>query len=213
MSRNKWLVVICDVVIIFALLFYFMKPTHHVVISKNIKIDGVVLPTPQNIGPFQLKDQNDHPFTQNQLKNHWTFMFFGFTNCGMVCPTTLTELNKMYKTLQKDLPEKQLPQIVFVTVDPDRDTTKRIKGYMNSFNKNFIGTRASIEDTVNLEKRLHIIAAKIQIDGQGKDRYTIDHSAEILLFNPAGQLQAYFSYPHKHEQMVKDYKSLLTSIS
>lgn len=177
--------------------------------SKNIKIDGVFLQQATSVSPFNLTDQNGDAFTQSNLKGRWTFLFFGFTNCGYVCPTTLTELNKMYKTLEKELPNKQLPQIVLVTVDPERDTISRMKDYVNAFNPNFVGVRADLSVTEQLERELHIVAVKMQSKDQSSDHYSINHSAEILLFNPEGKIQAYLSYPHQADQMAADYKLIL----
>lgn len=205
------LFILLDMIIITALVIYFgvIRPEQRQ--AMRVSIDGTYLTTPQQISNFALTDNHGKTFTKDNLKGHWTMMFFGFTNCGMVCPTTLDALNKMYQTMQKDMPANQLPQVVFVSVDPDRDTVERINDYMNAFNKNFIGVRAEIAETIALEKQLHIVAAKMQVDGQGKNQYTINHTAEILLFNPDAQLQALFSYPHEPEQMVKDYKLILSS--
>jgi len=183
----------------------------HREVASNVKIDGVFLTKPKEINNFKLSASNAQTFTKENLNGHWTLMFFGFTNCSMVCPTTMAALNGMYKQLEKDLPADQMPQVVMVSVDPDRDSVKRMKDYVTAFNPNFIGTRADITETVALEKQLNIAAAKLQVDGQGKNQYTINHSAEVLLFNPKGQLQAYLSFPHKAEQMAEDYKLIIKS--
>lgn len=209
--HKKKIIFLIIIVIFFLITFIYLGMKKEVTPLKNIKIDGIVLPRAQAIEPFQLVDQNGKPFNQTHLKGKWTFMFFGFTNCGYVCPTTLSELNKMYKVLQKELPESELPQIIFVSVDPDRDTVARIKQYLHAFNKNFIGLRGGEAETTLLEKKLHISAVKMQAEGESLDHYMINHSAEILVFNTDGKLQAYFSYPHQAEQMVRDYKLILNA--
>lgn len=176
--------------------------------AENIKIDGVFLTTPKTIADFQLTTNDGKPFTKENLKGHLTMMFFGFTNCSYVCPTTMSALNKMYKTLQKDLPADQLPQIVMISVDPERDTAAKMNSYVTTFNPNFVGLTGKAEDTKALEKQLNIVAVKVK-SGKGKNNYYMDHSAEILLFNTNGELQAYMSYPHTPEQLVKDYKLML----
>lgn len=181
---------------------------HHY-FSKKIKIDGVVLDTPTPIPHFNFTDQNNHVFTEENLKGRWTFMFFGFTNCGYVCPTTLTELNKMYKILQKKSAQNILPQIVFVSVDPERDTIQRIGEYIDAFNSKFIGIRADANETEILEKQLHILAVKVKSANQTGDHYSINHTAEILLINPKGHIQAYLSFPHRVDSLIKDYQLIL----
>lgn len=174
--------------------------------AKQIKIDGFYLPKSQLIKDFHLTDNHGKSFDKNNLLGHWTLMFFGFTNCGMICPSTMSALNGMYQQLEKQLPAQQLPQVVMVSVDPERDTVTRMNSYINAFNKHFIGVRGDSSETIALQKQLHIVAEKMQVEGQGKDHYTINHTAEIMVINPKGELQAYFSYPHEAEQMVRDFK-------
>ena len=209
-KKNKKItfIVILIVAIVAAIEIYFGFLQHHEV-ANNVKIDGVYLAQTKEIANFKLMDTRNKSFTKANLQGHWTLMFFGFTNCGMVCPTTMAALAGMYKGLEKELSADQLPQVVMVSVDPDRDTTSRLKEYVSSFNPSFIGVRAEISETIALEKQLHIAAAKLQVDGQGKNQYTINHSAEILMFNPKGQVQAYLSFPHKAEQLMKDYKLIV----
>jgi protein SCO1/2 len=180
--------------------------------SHPIKIDGVYLTTPSDIPNFHLTDNNNHVFSKESLKHHWTFLFFGFTNCGYVCPVTLTELNKMMVLLKKKLSTSDIPQIVFISVDPERDTVERLNGYLGTFNPQFIGLHGGEAETDALEKKLHIVAAKMEsTQGNPKKNYTIDHTAEILLINPDAKLQAYLSYPHQAEHMAKDYQKILTA--
>lgn len=178
---------------------------------REVKIKGVFLAESKVIQDFQLMDHKGRQFSKENLMGHWTLMFFGFTNCGYVCPTTMTELNQMYKKLKIELPDTKLPQIVLVTVDPERDSMNRMNDYVNAFNTNFIGARAELKETEALEKQLHISAIKMQAEGQAKDQYMVNHSAEILLFNPNGKLQAYLSFPPKADQLVKDYKTILST--
>ena len=183
-------------------------------VEAKAKIDGVYLPESKRIEDFKLVDNAGQTFTQDNLKGHWTLMFFGFTNCGMVCPTTMSALNKMYNTLSAELPVEKMPQVVMVSVDPDRDSIQRMNEYVTSFNPHFIGARAEIAQIEKMQQAFHLVAVKMQADGQDKDHYTINHSAEIVVINPQGELQAFMSAPHEPEQMAKDYKSmLLTNVS
>jgi protein SCO1/2 len=178
---------------------------------SQVKIDGVVIPETKNINDFHFTDQYGSSFTKTNLQGHWTMLFFGFTNCGYVCPTTLSALNKMYQMLEEESIE--LPQVVLVSVDPERDSVARMKEYISTFNSRFIGVRGEQQETDAFTHQLHISAVKMQADGEGNDHYMINHSAEILLINPEGKIQAYLSYPHQAEQMAKDYKAILTAYS
>jgi protein SCO1/2 len=208
-SHKKLITVILSVLIGVAAVAMYFAVSHKREPVTVAQIDGVFLPTPKDISDFKLTDNAGQAFTKESLKGHWTLMFFGFTNCGMVCPTTMSALNKMYTTLAMDVPRDQMPQVVMVSVDPDRDSVQRMNEYVTSFNPHFIGARAQMPQIESLEKELHLVAVKMDVEGQGKDNYTINHSAEILVFNPNGQLQAFMSSPHKPEQMVKDVKSML----
>lgn len=177
--------------------------------SPTVKINGVYLSQPQLIKDFHLTDQHGQPFSLANLKGHWTLLFFGFTNCGSVCPTTLAALNKMYPQLQKDLAAAQIPQIVMVSVDPQRDTVARMNDYINAFNKDFIGIRGSAAETTQLERQLHVLAERVQGADANKDHYSVNHTAEIMVINPNGGIQAYLSYPHEAEQMATDYRRIL----
>lgn len=176
--------------------------------SPPISIDGVYMPKSVPISDFHLTDNHGQPFNKANLIGKWTMLFFGFTHCKYVCPVTMTELNHMYDELSKTLPEKDLPQVVFISVDPERDSVSRMDNYVTSYNPHFIGARGEIKDTEELERQLNVLAVKVQRD-KSKADYSMDHSAEIFLFNPNGELQAYLAYPHKAKQMVKDYTAVL----
>lgn len=198
-NRKLMAIILFDVLIISLLIIYFGLLRPHL----DIKINGTYIKTPIDITEFNFIDNHGMPFSKKNLEGHWSMVFFGFTNCEMVCPTTMTELNKMYKSLQQDLPKNQWPHVVFISVDPDRDTVEKLNRFMNSFNSHFIGLRADMAKTRALEKQLHITVAK---------NNPISHSMDILLLNPAAQVQAYFPYPHQAGKIAADYKLILDTI-
>jgi protein SCO1/2 len=176
--------------------------------ADNIKIDGLYLTEPTEIADFSLINNQGKTFNKESMKGRWTMLFFGFVHCPMVCPATMAELDKMYKVLQNELPKDKLPQVVLISVDPERDTVSQLNEYVKTFNPNFIGARGDLSATESLEKQLHILAVKMHTE---RKNYTVNHSAEILLFNPDVKLQALLSYPHHAEQMIKDYKLIVGS--
>jgi len=210
-NHTKLIVILfCMMVIVSTLVIYYGLIDHHkkTVNVGAIKINGILLPQPNVIQNFAFTDHYGNTFTKDNLKGHWSFLFFGFTNCGYVCPTTMTVLNKMYKMLEKNLSSEKLPMVILVSVDPERDTVARMNDYINSFNPRFVGLRADSQLTDAFVKNMHVSAVKMQAEG-ADDQYTINHSAEILLINPDAKVQAYFSYPHNADQMAKDYKLIL----
>lgn len=180
---------------------------------EKLNINGFVLPELQAVEAFTLIDDNGQPFTEKNLHDQWHLLFFGFSHCGFVCPTTMAELNKMYKQLQGRLPEALLPQVVMISVDPHRDTVKRLHTYVRAFNDHFKGARGDSKAVNALQKQFHIIAVKIPASkntgGDKNHEYTISHSSEIMVIDPQGRLRAFLSYPHESVQMAHDYELIL----
>lgn len=168
--------------------------------------NATVFTQPRAITPFKLQDDAGKSFTNTNLMGHWSLLFFGFTNCAMICPTTMTELNKMYQLLEKDK-IKNLPQVIFISVDPERDTVKRVHDYVRSFNPNFIGVTGKEKEIATLAKQLGVMFMKLPNKENPKD-YAIDHSAFIVLVDPNGQAYGIFSSPHQAEDMAQNYKQI-----
>lgn len=168
--------------------------------------NATVFQQPRAIVPFELQGDAGKPFTNQDLTGHWSLLFFGFTNCAMICPTTLTELNKMYELL-KNAKVKDMPQVVFISVDPERDTVKRIHGYVQSFNPEFKGATGSEAELTKLTKNMGVMYMKIT-NKEDRKHYAIDHSAFIVLVNPKGQMYSIFTTPHEADVMAKNYKQI-----
>lgn len=161
--------------------------------------NGTVFPIPRDITPFNLVNAEQKPFTNNDLNGHWSILFFGFTQCPQLCPTTLAILNDTYQQLEKKKNVK-LPQIVFISVDPERDTPPVIQKYIASFNKNFVGATGSQDEIKKLTATLNVLYMKVQKPNTNDPMsYQIDHSGTLLLVNPEGKLLALFSSPHTAE--------------
>lgn len=138
-------------------------------------------------------------------------MFFGFTNCGYLCPTTMAELGKMYRILESQH-VKQLPQIVMVSIDPERDDQNKLFNYVTSFHPQFYGARGQEEAIKNMTHEMGIAYAKIlEKEGTGDTKnYDIQHSGAVILFNPQGELNAFFTTPHHADVLAKDYLLLVS---
>ncbi|NND64646.1 MAG: SCO family protein [Gammaproteobacteria bacterium] len=126
--------------------------------------------------------------TDNQL---WKIVFFGFTHCPDICPTTLYQLDQLHQSLS--LPLQQQLQIVFVTVDPPRDTVDRMKTYLQSFDNKIIGMRAETNALENISRQLGVAYHRVDLD---ETNYSMDHSASLYLLNPAGQWAGIATAPH-----------------
>ncbi len=204
-------VILPSVFIIICIVFYFfiIRPQQDYYYAHYVKINGIYLLKPLEISNFELIDNHSTTFTKNNLKGHWTLLFFGFTHCSVVCPTTMARLNETYKILEKTLPNKQLPQIVFISIDPDHDSIDRLNQYVASFNPHFISAKTTIEKTAALEKQFHATSTKILEENQEPNLDTITHSSEIILVNPEANIQAYFYYPPQSDRLAEDYHAIL----
>ncbi len=195
------------------LCLFFIATTVNAGQLKNLdtqSLTGTVIDKPKLIKDFSLTNSDGTPFTNKNLKNHWTFLFFGFTRCGYVCPTSMTALKQAYAELQKN-PNLPKPQVVFVSIDPERDDFSRIHHYVTSFNQDFIGATGSKTALNQLTSQLGILYMKIiRADQKTKtsNDYDIDHTGSILLVDPDGELIAVFSMPHQANRIVKDYSAI-----
>jgi len=168
-------------------------------------VAGTLLQPPRPLPQFSLIDQDGQPFDASRLQNRWSLLFFGFTNCPDVCPATLAVLAQIEKQLQ-DLPPTKQPQIVLVSVDPQRDTPEQLSKYVKFFSPSFVGVTGQ-EDAIKAFTRALGVPVAIQSLGDGA--YTVDHSAAIFLIDPAGALRALFSTPHDPSKIAADYRRIV----
>lgn len=157
--------------------------------------------------PLAFIDQNGQPFGPEQLRGHWSILFFGFTSCPDVCPTTLALLAQVEQKLA-DMPTEQRPHIVLVSVDPKRDTPERLAQYVKSFSPTFTGITGE-------QDAIHEFALKmgvpVAISQQPGGNYTVDHSAAIFVVDPNGALRALSSTPHEVPIIAEDYRSIVAA--
>ena len=155
---------------------------------------GVLSPYPRQISDFELMDHHGLEFARQRMLGNWSFVFFGYTSCPDICPTTLAVLSSMQKQLKKVPDAWADTQVVFVSVDPQRDTRENLATYMDFFNKEFLalsGSKAQIDEFAHQYNAAYIIEPETS-PGQ----YLISHSAAIFLTDPEGEIVASFSMPH-----------------
>lgn len=159
---------------------------------------GVLGPQPQTVavgGPFQLVDASGRTVNQDILQGKWSVVFFGFTHCPDICPTTLFELGQVEPLLGADA---QNLQTVFVSVDPARDTPAQMKAYVanDAFPKRLIGLTGSLAQVDAAAKAYRVYYQK---SGEGPD-YTVNHAAYSYLMNPKGRFTCVLPYDLTPEQ-------------
>lgn len=155
------------------------------------------------ISGFDLIDYNHQRFDASRFKGRWTFMFFGYTNCPDVCPTTLLVMKSVWAKLPAAAKAAPAPQLVFVSVDPDRDTPERLKKYVTFYRPDFIGVTGKA-DEIDILTRQVGVQYGFDDDPDGKG-YTVKHSAQIILVDPKGMMRAVFSPPHKVDDLVRSF--------
>ena len=154
---------------------------------------------------FQLTDQNGQRRTLDEFKGKVVAVFFGYTQCPDVCPTTLTEWVDIKRQLGAD---GDRLQGIFITVDPTRDTPEVLKAYMGNFDPSFLALIPGSDDALaQVAKEYKIIYKKVE--GKTPGSYTMDHSAGSYLYDPQGRLRLYSRYGNRMEGLVSDIRQLL----
>ena len=153
---------------------------------------------------FALTDFDGKPRTLADYRGKAVVMFFGYTQCPDVCPTTLAALADTMKTLG---PDAGRVQVLFVTVDPDRDTAELLKQYVPAFDPRFVGLRGDAKQLEAVAKEFRIIYQKVP--GATPDTYTMDHSAGLFLFDPQGRLRVYEGHGQGPDVLAHDLRELL----
>lgn len=153
---------------------------------------------------LQLTDHTGKPRTLSDFKGKVVALFFGYTHCPDVCPTTMTDLKQAKKLLGKQADEFQ---VLFVTLDPARDTPALLTEYVPAFDPSFVGLYGTQTQTDAVLKDFKIFAAKVE--NTGRSGYTIDHSAGVYVFDKTGKIRLYVDYGTKPDLIAGDIQKLL----
>ena len=199
-SLNKiifFIVFICAALITLLFVSHWRQPIKPPLASN----DATVFPIAREIQPFTLTATNNAAFTQQDFLNHWTLLFFGFTHCSSICPTTLDLMARAYSQLHSSYPNLQ---VVLVSLDPERDTLNALKKYTASFNPAFIGASGKIQDLRKMQSQFGIFSAR---EDASSNNYQIQHTSSIMLINPQGKWAALFRYGMNVDQLVNAYKA------
>ena len=208
----KKILYILLIIITVSLIGFFGVKTYKKMAKANapIEINGSYFDSPRLISPFSLKRTSGINFDDTDFMNHWTIVFFGYTRCPDICPATLTMLDKVYSSLKKDpkFDNESLPEVVFISVDSNRDDLEQLKDFTNRFNKNFIGITGEQSQIATLAKNLGVVYHKLSV-GDDPENFLFDHSSTLYAINPRGELQAIFTAPHKFNEISDQYKKIV----
>lgn len=156
-------------------------------------------------GKFSLIDHTGKSVMEQDFQGKWTLVFFGFTYCPDVCPTTLDKVARLMNRLEKD-GEKIWP--LFISVDPERDKPAVLKKYVAAFHPRIVGLTGTVEQVKAATSAFRVYYAKVK-QKTAPDGYTMDHSAFLYLMNPKGQYQAHFSHNDSVEKIAKRIRGYL----
>jgi protein SCO1/2 len=162
---------------------------------------GTALEPPRDIAAFRLTDHRGGAFTNESLRGRWSLVFTGFTHCPDVCPTTIA----LFAALRARLPDEAL-QLLFVSVDPARDTPDRMAAYLAHFGAGLTGATGSDDDIGRFTAGLGL--AQVRNPGIA-GAYTYDHSAALVLIDPRARVAAYFTPPHDADALAADLAGIL----
>lgn len=150
-------------------------------------------PTPRAVADFALETASGEPFNLDDMAGRWNLLFFGFTNCPDVCPDTLAMLDQSMQQLTL-MRREELPQVVFVSVDPERDQGESLADYVSWFNSDFVGVTGPEPQLVALTRQLGVAYFRETPDEE-TGFYNVDHSAAVMVVDPNGRLVGRFAHP------------------
>jgi protein SCO1 len=172
-----------------------------------------LLSEPRELTAFSLRQSDRTQLAPGELKGHWTVVFLGFTHCPDVCPTTLAELAQAQKRWAA-LPDATRPRVLFVSVDPDRDTPDRTGEYAHAFHPDTIAATADVPSLEAFARSLSLVFMKVPPPaGAPADQYSVDHSATLVVLDPQARMAGIVQPPLDPKAIAADLLALTKATS
>ena len=193
------------VLVVYGFIWRMSQPV--IMNDEQLRVNGaIVLDQPRIFSDFELIDHRGEVFNIDRFRDTWTIVFFGFTNCPDICPTTLAVLNDTYSKMKES--EKEKLQVVMISLDPERDTVEALADYVPYFNDQFIGVTGNKHLIRRLTAEINIAYNKVPLAG---DDYTVDHSTQLVLINPKGHYHGFFKAPHSETMLRSTWRSIYST--
>ncbi len=173
--------------------------------QSDYKMHGAVFDPPRILTDFTMSSTDGTPFTLSAHRGQTILLYFGYRSCPDFCPTTFAELQQIYTQLHE--PKDKL-KVVFVTVDPDRDTMDNLTLYVHGFNQDFIGLRDDGDGLKQLMNQFGVVAERRQV-GDSPLSYLIDHTASVFLITANGELKVQYLYGTDYHDILADLRTIL----
>ena len=174
--------------------------------EKYSPIQGTILTPARKIAVPALIKDNGQTLTLDDLTGQWHLLFFGYTHCPDVCPVTMGVVAQAKKNATAI--NHMFPEVVFVSIDPERDKPEMLTEYVQYFDKDFIGVTGDQALIKALTLQMSVVYMKMPAEDASGD-YVMDHSSALLLLNPEGKLVAFFNPPHDPETILKDFQTVV----
>ena len=187
-------------------IFTYFQSLPSLLEKKPSLITGKILVRPMEIDNFELIDQNNEAFNKKSLEGGWTVLFFGYTNCPDVCPTTIYKLAEIKNGIKEDLPSANF-NTVLVTLDPDRDSSERLDEYIGYFDETMLGVTGTYENIQSFTSSLSVFYQRINKE----EGYDFNHTASIFVFDKDGSLFATMSPANTVEEIESDFFTILNN--
>lgn len=171
------------------------------------RVGGFIWPPPPPIDRFKLTDTSGVPFNENQLNDHWTLIFFGYTHCPDICPVTMQTLKIVSEKLTGNQVFDRKGQVLFVSVDAERDTPEVLRIYADYFNPQFLAATAPPEELYQLTAQFGMQFMKIS--GSKADEYFFDHPSSILLVGPDNRVTGVFTPPLDADDIARQIREIV----
>ena len=167
-----------------------------------------ILPRPRALPEFSLTDIDGEAVTPDKFAGRWHFLYFGFTSCPDICPTSMAELRGGYETLIQQVGEGVDNDlgVMLVSVDPERDKGEALQTYVKYFHDDFNGATGSREELARFASAVNVAFAKVP--GETPDTYLVDHSGNIVILNPRGHYHGFMKLPHSAATIADTFRTL-----
>ena len=174
---------------------------------NNLRQNGVIVfEQARLVNDINLLDKNGHAFSKQQLSGKVSLVFFGFTHCPDICPTTLSELARTYQALSSK--QQQQVQILLVSLDPERDQASNLKPYVEYFHPDFNGISGEFIEIMKLSRNVNIAFNKVSLS----ESYTIDHSSQVVIFNQHGDYAGFIKAPLRPDFLAEAMDSIIRQL-
>ena len=169
-------------------------------------VPGLLWPNPKYLQDFQLSADSGESFGLAKLKGHWNFLFFGYTYCPDICPATLATMADVKRRLGEAREKVDDVQVVFVSVDPERDRPERLQSYVDYFDPSFIGVTGTLDSIDHFTRQIGVLHVRQTPDENGS--YEVDHSVTLLVIDPKGRLVGVLRPPFESDALAAEFPKL-----